>query len=117
MFICFLFFFFLTTSSRGIRRSLSGTIPRWGRGSARRSGFPIIGIGTAFHTFHLHGHRWLEPGTTSVIDTINIGPISRQAFVVQAGEGVGPGDWPEKGRADRGQECLRPTALVESGNG
>lgn len=55
--------------------------------------FHVIGMGTAFHTFHLHGHRWIEPGTTHVVDTVNIGPISRQAFVVKAGEGVGPGDW------------------------
>ncbi len=55
--------------------------------------FHIIGIGTAFHTFHLHGHRWIEPGTTRVVDTVNIGPISRTSFVVKAGEGVGPGDW------------------------
>ncbi len=55
--------------------------------------FHIIGMGTAFHTFHLHGHRWIEPGTTHVVDTVNIGPISRQVFVVKAGEGVGPGDW------------------------
>lgn len=55
--------------------------------------FHVIGMGTAFHTFHLHGHRWIEPGTTHVVDTTNIGPISRQAFVVKAGEGVGPGDW------------------------
>ncbi len=55
--------------------------------------FHVIGIGTAFHTFHLHGHRWIEPGTTQVVDTVNIGPISRTSFVVRAGEGVGPGDW------------------------
>lgn len=55
--------------------------------------FHILGMGTAFHTFHLHGHRWLSPGTTSVIDTTNIGPIHRHVFVIQAGEGVGPGDW------------------------
>ena len=55
--------------------------------------FHVIGIGTAFHTFHLHGHRWIEPGTTHVVDTVNIGPISRTSFVVRAGEGVGPGDW------------------------
>ncbi len=55
--------------------------------------FHVIGMGTAFHTFHLHGHRWIEPGTTHVVDTVNIGPISRQSFVVKAGEGVGPGDW------------------------
>jgi hypothetical protein len=34
-------------------------------------------LGTAFHTFHLQGHRWLEPGPTSV-DTANLGTISRQ---------------------------------------
>jgi FtsP/CotA-like multicopper oxidase with cupredoxin domain len=55
--------------------------------------FHVIGMGTAFHTFHLHGHRWLEQGTTSVVDAVNIGPIYRQTFVVKAGEGVGPGAW------------------------
>ncbi|BCX81950.1 manganese oxidase [Methylomarinovum caldicuralii] len=54
--------------------------------------FHVIGMGTAFHTFHLHAHRWLQPGTTHVVDTVNIGPISREAFVVKAGEGVGAGD-------------------------
>jgi FtsP/CotA-like multicopper oxidase with cupredoxin domain len=55
--------------------------------------FHVIGLGTAFHTFHLHGHRWIESGGTNVVDTVNISPISRIAFVVKAGEGVGPGDW------------------------
>jgi FtsP/CotA-like multicopper oxidase with cupredoxin domain len=58
--------------------------------------FHVIGIGTAIHTFHLHGHRWIEPGITSAAgtsDTVNIGPISRTSFIVKAGEGVGPGDW------------------------
>lgn len=55
--------------------------------------FHVIGIGTAFHTFHLHGHRWLQPGTTHLVDTVNIGPITRESFVIKAGEGVGPGPW------------------------
>lgn len=55
--------------------------------------FHVIGIGTAFHTFHLHGHRWIQPGTTHLVDTVNIGPIVREAFVIKAGEGVGPGNW------------------------
>ena len=55
--------------------------------------FHVIGMGTAFHTFHLHGHRWLEDGTSSVVDAVNIGPIYRQSFVIKAGEGVGPGAW------------------------
>lgn len=55
--------------------------------------FHVLGMGTAFHTFHLHGHRWLSPGTTHVLDTVNIGPIVRESFVLKAGEGVGTGDW------------------------
>lgn len=55
--------------------------------------FHVLGMGTAFHTFHLHGHRWLAPGTTNVIDTANIGPIYRHSFVLEAGEGVGTGHW------------------------
>jgi FtsP/CotA-like multicopper oxidase with cupredoxin domain len=69
------------------------TNPTVGARAGEKIRFHVIGIGTAIHTFHLHGHRWIEPGTTSVIDTFDVGPISRQAFVLQAGEGVGPGDW------------------------
>jgi len=55
--------------------------------------FHIIGLGTAFHTFHMHAHRWLDDGTTNTIDTRTIGPLTRHVFTVQAGEGVGTGDW------------------------
>jgi FtsP/CotA-like multicopper oxidase with cupredoxin domain len=69
------------------------TNPTVGARLGEKVRFHVIGLGTAFHTFHLHGHRWLLPGTTNVVDTVNIGPISRDTFVVQAGEGVGTGDW------------------------
>ncbi|HYE34470.1 multicopper oxidase domain-containing protein [Methylocaldum sp.] len=69
------------------------TNPTVGARFGEKVRFHVIGLGTAFHTFHLHGHRWLQPGTTHVVDTVNIGPISRDVFVVQAGEGVGTGDW------------------------
>ena len=56
--------------------------------------FSIIGVGNAFHTFHLHSNKWLDPGTTNIIDTANIGPLERTSFVVTAGgNGGGPGDW------------------------
>lgn len=55
--------------------------------------FHVVGIGTAFHTFHLHAHRWIQPGTTHIVDTVNIGPIQRESFIIRAGEGVGPGEW------------------------
>jgi len=55
--------------------------------------FHVLGLGTAFHTWHMHAHRWLEDGTTNVIDTKNIGPLTRHVFAIKAGEGVGTGDW------------------------
>jgi len=55
--------------------------------------FNVIGIGSEFHTFHIHGHKWLEDGTTNVIDVQGIGPLTRTSFVIEAGEGVGPGNW------------------------
>jgi hypothetical protein len=55
--------------------------------------FHILGLGTAFHTWHMHAHRWLDDGTTNVIDTQTIGPLTRHVFTVKAGEGVGNGDW------------------------
>ena len=69
------------------------TNPTVGARLGEKVRFHIIGMGTAFHTFHLHGHRWLAPGTTNVIDTANIGPIYRHTFLLQAGEGVGAGHW------------------------
>lgn len=69
------------------------TNPTVGARFGEKVRFHIIGMGTAFHTFHLHGHRWLAPGTTNVIDSANIGPIVRHTFLLKAGEGVGAGHW------------------------
>lgn len=55
--------------------------------------FHVVGLGTAFHSFHVHAHRWVDQGTTDVIDVKNIGPLTRHVFTVKAGEGVGTGDW------------------------
>ncbi len=55
--------------------------------------FHVLGIGSEFHTFHIHGHKWLQDGTTNVIDVQEIGPMTRTSFVVEAGEGVGLGKW------------------------
>jgi len=61
--------------------------------------FHVIGIGPSSnpnghsHAFHLHGHRWVDPGTTNIIDVKEIHPGTSHVFVVNAGEGVGPGDW------------------------
>jgi YVTN family beta-propeller protein len=61
--------------------------------------FHVIGIGPSSnpnghsHAFHLHAHRWVDPGTTNIIDVKEIHPGTSHVFVVNAGEGVGPGDW------------------------
>ena len=54
--------------------------------------FHILGAAHQ-HTFHLHAHRWLDPGTTDIIDTKLIQPKESHWFIVEAGDRVGPGDW------------------------
>ena len=46
-----------------------------------------------FHTFHIHGHSWLEQGTNRILDTRTSGPAESTQFVIKAGESVGTGDW------------------------
>jgi len=46
-----------------------------------------------FHTFHIHGHSWLEQGTSRILDTRTSGPAESTQFVIKAGESVGTGDW------------------------
>jgi FtsP/CotA-like multicopper oxidase with cupredoxin domain len=64
--------------------------------------FVVIGHGELFHTFHLHGHRWVDNRTGvaqtpadlgRLIDNKTIGPADSFGFQVIAGEGVGPGAW------------------------
>jgi len=56
--------------------------------------FHVLGMGgTTVHNFHIHAHKWLEPGTTDVIDTRTIRPLETHTFVIKAGEGVGTGAW------------------------
>ena len=63
--------------------------------------FHVLGMGDEIHSFHLHAHRWIEPGSDSmamgkfshIIDTEEIAPLDMHVFVIKAGEGVGPGDW------------------------
>ncbi|MFD4191075.1 multicopper oxidase domain-containing protein [Amycolatopsis thermoflava] len=61
-----------------------------------------IGHGSNFHTFHLHGHRWLDNRTgmrtseydpSPLIDIKDLNPGVSFGFQVIAGEGVGPGMW------------------------
>ncbi|RGA03045.1 multicopper oxidase domain-containing protein [Microbispora triticiradicis] len=64
--------------------------------------FIVITHGSAFHTFHIHGHRWADNRTgllespqdpSRIIDTKTTGPAESFGFQVVAGERVGPGMW------------------------
>ena len=55
--------------------------------------FVVITHGHRFHTFHIHGHRWLDRGTNRLIDTFTHNAGESTGFQVIAGEGVGPGEW------------------------
>ncbi len=49
----------------------------------------VLALGDDFHTFHLHGHRWLDPDGIA-IDTRTIGPAESFSFRIK--EDV-PGTW------------------------
>ncbi|MGI9010691.1 MAG: multicopper oxidase domain-containing protein [Nitrososphaeraceae archaeon] len=54
--------------------------------------FHVLGAANQ-HTFHLHAHRWLDPGTTNIIDTKLLEPQTTHSFIVEAGDKVGIGTW------------------------
>lgn len=47
------------------------------------------------HTFHMHGHPWVDPATGDVIDTVLLNPGQTHAFTVEAGlsDPALVGDW------------------------
>jgi len=48
----------------------------------------VLAMGSEFHTFHVHGHRWLEHGTPR--DTRSLGPA--ESFRIRWRESS-PGTW------------------------
>ena len=54
--------------------------------------FHIASVGTEQHTFHLHGHRWVDPGTGLLIDAKGVAPFETTTFDIVAGQN-GPGEW------------------------
>ncbi len=49
----------------------------------------IVSIGTEFHTWHIHGHRWLD-GSKQLTDNVQLGPGLYTTFQFQEDS---PGDW------------------------
>jgi hypothetical protein len=80
-------------------------------GAQTRMRFGVAGMGEAFHTFHIHGHRWVVPGpsgktptaieqspqtepTSSFEDTKVFGPGTSFAFTLEEGTGLFRADPP-----------------------
>ena len=64
--------------------------------------FVVFGIGNDFHTFHMHGHTWVDDRhgiltptevDTRIVDVIPLGPSASFGFQIVAGNVVGEGEW------------------------
>ena len=88
-----------------------GNAPTLVAGAHTRMRFGVAGMGDAFHTFHIHGHRWVVPGpsgktptaieqsaqtepTSPFEDTKVFGPGSSFAFTLEEGAGLFRADPP-----------------------
>ena len=92
-------------------RQYLGNAPTLVAGPQTRMRFGIVGMGEAFHTFHIHGQRWIIPGpsgktpatiaqspqtepTSPFEDTKIFGPGSSFAFTLQEGNNLFRADPP-----------------------
>lgn len=88
-------------------RTFLGNTPTLIAGTDTRMRFGVVGMGSQFHTFHLHGHRWIIPGpdgnTPETIqgnpevkavsqfeDTRTFGPANSFVFTVSNRPNPGP---------------------------
>ena len=94
--------FVVVMSGRNINLKRAPATPTFRANLGERVEFVVIGHGDFFHTFHLHGHRWVDnrtgttanlSETTQLIDNKTVGPADSFGFQVIAGEHVGPGAW------------------------
>ena len=56
--------------------------PRQGNQPGTKMRFGVVGMGSDFHTFHIHGHRWILPGPTgtdlnTIQNSIQDSPVSQ----------------------------------------
>ena len=94
--------FVVVMSERFINLKKAPNTPTFEANEGERVEFAVIGHGELFHTFHLHGHRWVDnrngipsglADSTRLIDNKTLGPAESFGFQVIAGEHVGPGAW------------------------
>jgi FtsP/CotA-like multicopper oxidase with cupredoxin domain len=55
-------------------RSYAGNTPNLTAKVGDSVAFHVFAIDNAFHTFHVHGHRWVDPNGGQVIDNETLGP-------------------------------------------
>jgi FtsP/CotA-like multicopper oxidase with cupredoxin domain/plastocyanin len=56
--------------------------PRVGNEAGTKMRFGVVGMGSDFHTFHIHGHRWIIPGPTgtnlnTIQNSVQNSPVSQ----------------------------------------
>jgi FtsP/CotA-like multicopper oxidase with cupredoxin domain len=93
--------FVVVFKGRTINLKKAPHTPVFNANQGQRVEFVVITHGEMFHTFHLHGHRWVDnrtgttsgPTTDALIDNRTVGPADSFGFQVVAGEHVGPGAW------------------------
>jgi manganese oxidase len=55
-------------------RAYTGNTPTYRARVGQRVAWHVYGIDDAFHTFHIHGHRWQDPNGGKIIDNQTLGP-------------------------------------------
>ncbi len=85
-------------------RTFLGNTPTMVAGPNTRMRFGVVGMGNDFHTFHIHGHRWIIPGPDGITptdiqnspmvravpqfeDTKIFGPANSFVFTIEEGSG------------------------------
>jgi len=85
-------------------RKYLGNTPTMLAGPQTRMRFGVVGMGSDFHTFHIHGHRWIIPGphgsdpgtiqgspldtpVSQFEDTRTFGPANSFVFTIEEGSG------------------------------
>jgi FtsP/CotA-like multicopper oxidase with cupredoxin domain len=71
-------------------RSFAGNTPTLHAAVGDRVAWHVYAIDNNFHTFHIHGHRWVDPNGGQVIDNQTLGPgDSISAYYIEDN----PGRW------------------------
>jgi plastocyanin len=95
-------------------RTWLGNTPTIISGPTTKLRFGLVGMGSMFHTFHLHGHRWTIPGpdgnnpgaimTSAQVDAVSqfedtrtFGPANSFVFTINPVAAPGPGSFMRAG--------------------